>query len=410
MAAIEQQLNVRKLEKIFAEIRATPPGKEPSMYPSIRNIFTGILGHQAKDVLTDSRTDAGVRPDVAIAGRQEIGNPVANWIVVEAKDESVFETDEDANRIIRSKWRYVTAGTEWFLCIDPSVIRVRRVSKIEIPAQEQPDQIFPLTAPIEAALLHLLQQMHAEKFKSRRQLEDFREGKADTFGRIKIKNDDSRRMFMEALKASANQLSVGVKNALGSIEAERTSVRAVWKSFKVKYPNVEIRTAPYKAVGVGSVPSAERVAFREHLNILRSYWGASPVAFTIETQLWGKYEARSQNAQEANELLIEETSALLLSRILMLRFFEDYEYFGRRRYLCNGGVAAFQTMRAYLGEKYPAWLKQAYEAGGKIYQSVFDISALDWVLESKNEVFSASLEQAMLFLSVLTSRRSRKNF
>jgi hypothetical protein len=393
-------LNLKKLNKAFSEIMATPAGKEPSMYPSIRNIFVGVLGHDARDVLTDSRTEAGVRPDVSIAGRLENGMALANWVVVEAKDEDVFSDDGKADRIMRGKWRYVTASTEWFVCIDPVVIRIRRVGRVEVPEQEQPDVVFNLKGDPDPELIDLLMQMRAEKVKDRKRLEEFRRGAAGTFGRIDIHGEVPRRLFLEALNEAARQLSSGVKSALLSIQEERLAVRADWKDFRQKYPKVEMKTSPFKVVGVGSVVAQVRTEFREHVTRMREHWRKTPVAFTIETQLWEKYEARSEEEAEADELMIEETAALLLSRILMLRFFEDFGYFGDRRYLCNGGVAAFQNMREYFEEKYPAWLRQAYEAGSRIYHSVFDVSPLDWILNSRNQVFSTSIEQAMLFLSV----------
>jgi hypothetical protein len=37
---------------------------------------------------------------------------------------------------------------------------------------------------------------------------------------------------------------------------------------------------------------------------------------------------------------------------LLLRFFEDHGFFGEQRYICNGGVYAFQKMREYFAIGY----------------------------------------------------------
>lgn len=370
------------------------------MYPSLRNLFVQVLGHQAKDVLTDSRTDAGVRPDVAIAARTPAGQAIANWIVVEAKDEDVFSLDVASERIIKSKWRYVTAGTEWFVCVDPITIRIRRVTRVESVRQEQPDQLFTLSNPIDNSFLQALGNLSVEAVAGRQRLLDFRIGKPGTFGRLSIEHAEPRRLFLDALKDSARYLSSGVAFLLEALKPERASVRREWETFHSAYPSVFIKLAPFRVGGVGEVHNEERLVFRSSVARMRELYRLYPVAFQLEVEVVEAYRARAKTEAQAEDLLKEETAALLLSRILMLRFFEDYGYFGPRRYLCNGGVAAFQHMREYMSAQYPEWLRKAYEAGGQIYQAVFDTSPLDWVLKSSNLAFSDAIEQTMLLLSV----------
>ncbi len=330
------------------------------MYPSLRNLFVQVLNHQSRDVLADSRTDAGVRPDIAVAARIENDLIIPNWIVVEAKDEAVFQDNSAAGRIMRSKWRYVTAGTEWFVCIDPATIRIRRISRTETVDQEQPDQVFSLDAPINVDLEHALEEMAFESLENRSRLRDFRMGKPGTFGRIRIEADESRRIFLDALNTAARHLSSGVGFALKAVAADRSAIRGEWNAFREQFPSAAISLNPFRVTGTASVHIEDRVRFRRAVSRLRESYRQSPVAFQLEITVSDAYRTRSKDEKQAEDLLREETAALLLSRILMLRFFEDYGYFGERRYLCNGGIAAFQAMREYMAAQYPEWLRRAY--------------------------------------------------
>ena len=62
-----------------------------------------------------------------------------------------------------------------------------------------------------------------------------------------------------------------------------------------------------------------------------------------------------------SKLLASETASLLIARCLMLRFFEDHGFFGENiHYLCNGGVAAFQTWRKKHPRSYAWFLRESY--------------------------------------------------
>jgi SAM-dependent methyltransferase len=98
-----------------------------------------------------------------------------------------------------------------------------------------------------------------------------------------------------------------------------------------------------------------------------------------------------------------ETANLILARILLIRFLEDHGFFDssapdgpvRRRYLCNGGVAAFQGMRSYFNQGYTRLLEEAYRIGGSFYSAAFDESEMDWVFALSDPDLSRTVEWAM---------------
>ena len=205
--------NLRKFARALTNIRNTPTGKEASMYPYIRDVFLA-MGHQDNLVITDSRNSAGGRPDVAVEVR-DLAVRLSPWIVVEAKDEpGTFSDEKISNRIFAEKWRYVSADTEWFVGIDPSAIRLRKVTHFEKPTQPSADEVILLGEQAEV-LASKLAPLGVEAMKvNRARLNAFREGAEGTFSRIAIDGDKVKALFLSALKSAAQDLIVGAKAAL----------------------------------------------------------------------------------------------------------------------------------------------------------------------------------------------------
>ena len=107
----------------------------------------------------------------------------------------------------------------------------------------------------------------------------------------------------------------------------------------------------------------------------------------------------AKGEKQAQEMFATETANLVLARILLIRFFEDHGFFGEHRYLCNGGVAAFQQLREMFEAGYTRLLKMAYEKAQSLYAAAFDETELDWVFDAHDSRLSAAVEWAMYQLS-----------
>ena len=386
------------------------------MYGHIRDILEAI-GHSKEHIELDVRNDTGGRPDLKVIAIDR-ENQLDAWIVVEAKDEDgVFgEGSAKSDEIIAGKWRYVTPDTEWFLAIDPQNIRIRRVSNVDSPAQDDPDKIVSTKAPKQ--VFDALQALSAGAVQNRKRLEEFRKGTSRSFARINVSevNGRGRALFLRSLADAAASLSKGVAAALNEIAPARQIARDQLGQFRTAFPNARILSGPLRVKGGDTVSISRMSEFRAAVRKIADLAGRHPEAFAIENALWPDYlarfatddakeheggEASAESAEtKADKLLIDETSALLLSKILLLRFFEDYDYFEGRRYLCNGGVSAFQVMRNELEAKYPELIRSAYEAGSRLYPGVFELQPLDWALSIRGNAFSDHLEMAMMRLAV----------
>lgn len=387
---------------IVRGITNVAPGQEPSMYPWIRDLFADVLGHDAGHITTDSRTARGVRPDVAIDAVQPPGLPLAAWIVVEAKDEpDAFGSDASANRILAGKWRYVGPDTEWFVAIDPMVCRIRPIADRVTPQGASADIVFRWRDTPEVDFRRIVERLSADAVGDRERLAAFRRGDPTSFARVSLIAAESRRAFLAALTRASGLLVDGITSAFRSTGPDRAAIEQALAQFRERYGGTEVLTlAPFRLRGrrVSVETAAEhRVAVRS----LRDRARRTPAAFRLAAEVYPSYLQRTgpDKPVEAERLLIEETASLLLARAIMLRFFEDHRFFGDRRYLCNGGVAAFQAMHAYFESSYPALLKAAYDAGGRLYHAVFDSGPLDWVLDSTDATLSASIELALLHLA-----------
>jgi hypothetical protein len=109
--------------------------------------------------------------------------------------------------------------------------------------------------------------------------------------------------------------------------------------------------------------------------------------------------ANARDDKQAMEMFATETANLILARILLIRFFEDHGFFGKNRFLCNGGVEAFQNLREKFTFGYTRLLRMAYEKAQALYAAAFDETELDWVFSINDPNLSNAIEWAMYQLS-----------
>ena len=172
-------------------------------------------------------------------------------------------------------------------------------------------------------------------------------------------------------------------------------------TFESKYGIREFHLDPFRLAGKDNRINS-REAFKQHRKDVHALFKAvRPQCGHRAPRLLHlpEYLERAKNDQDkALDLLAAETASLLLSRCMVLRFFEDHGFFGEKKYLCNGGVKAFQQMRVYFGLSYTRLIRDVYHEGSKIHAAVFSENELDWVL-ANNDSPSPSPSSARCFIS-----------
>jgi|GEM_PF-5720414 len=110
----------------------------------------------------------------------------------------------------------------------------------------------------------------------------------------------------------------------------------------------------------------------------------------------GSKKAR-EVAVSARASFVQETSALLFSRLLMVRFSEDHGLVPR--VLSNGGLAAFANFAKHTSEPFQLLIRTAYDKARQIYRHLFERKPLDWLLYGGDESLSDALLHAMWILA-----------
>jgi hypothetical protein len=147
---------------------------------------------------------------------------------------------------------------------------------------------------------------------------------------------------------------------------------------------------------------------RKDAALLRRFLVQQPALARLTLDALPRFAERTgldleKDGEKVERFFANETANLILARILLIRFLEDHGFFDetgpdgtqRRRYLCNGGVAAFQGMHEYFGHGYTRLLEEAYRTGGHFYSAAFDETELDWIIALSVAELSRTLEWAM---------------
>lgn len=403
-------------------------GQERNMYPRVRDLLIHALNHSPDSILTDTAQQSGGSPDLIVRADTGIEDAkgraiTSDWVVVEVKDEpQAFSDAKSRERIFNEKAKYITPGTEWFVMIDPRLFVARPVamrSQLEIdPGKDIVLEWQGLTEQEFRAKLPMLLAQNAADSQS---LRDFRQGKSPiavvkvdlppnkkatlTQGE-KARLNMARGDFLGVIRDGTDMLQNACARALIDWEPRINFLRGELDAFEKRWKNYELRFSPVDIRGKDVQGSDE---FREHdeqatklAELIRETPAAAKLAARALPAYFrrvGKRDDKSFAAPKATAAFTAESANLILARILLLRFFEDHLFFGEKKYVCNGGIAALQEFMRYYDSGYAVLLEAAYKKGGAIYADAFDTTDLDWVLESTDPQVSRAVELTMMRLS-----------
>lgn len=384
------------------------------MYGHLRDLFVHFLGYAGRQVVIDTAGDAG-RPDItcrapsglvaANGGRHEI-----DWIVVEAKDQRYgLGVEENRETLFAEKSKYITPNTAWFVMVDPIMFIARPVMAGHLEAAN--DIVFYFTEPDgEAEFRSKFAGLHADVAGVPEKLDRFRAGDTSLIATEKLIAPDgatrrvqnrvmvARRAFYSTLRDTTRALQEATLQTLRSVQDEVQAVVAAVDAFEETYGAYEFDA---HALTIKAHPRIEQRSYGADVarlnRRLRKAGSVSRLAITGYPQFRARISAKTE--AQALEMFATETANLVLARILLIRFFEDHGFFGERRYLCNGGVAAFQRLREIFEQGYTRLLKMAYEKAQALYAAAFDETELDWVFDAHDARLSAAIEWAMYQLS-----------
>ncbi|HEX6376607.1 MAG TPA: N-6 DNA methylase [Allosphingosinicella sp.] len=335
-----------------------------------------------------------------------------DWIVVEAKDQRYgLSLPENREKLFEEKSKYITPNTAWFVMVDPIIFVARPVMGGDPNAD---NDIVVYFADGEAAFCEKLADLRADIAGVPERLKKFREGDTSLIAteklmaankatqRVKNRAQVARRAFYATLRDTTRALQQATLHTLRSVQGEIEAVTAAVAAFEAEYgPS----TFDAHALTIKASPRLEQRRYGADVARLNRRLRKAGSIARLAIIGWPQFRARvnvkndEAGERQALEMFATETANLVLARILLIRFFEDHGFFGPHRYLCNGGVAAFQQLRAIFEQGYMRLLKMAYEKAQSLYAAAFDETELDWVFDAHDERLSTAIEWAMFQLS-----------
>lgn len=410
-----------KLKEYIKEIVSTKSGQERNMYPAIKGIFQ-TLGHKSKNIVVDSASELGRGiPDLVIKAPVGVGEKgraiLGDWAVCEVKDEKdAFKTPGKRNKILREKEKYITLDTAYFIMIDPVRMVIRPViSGSPSVFDHGKDIVIEWNEALkkdDAWFLERASCIASSNSTIYQALQNFREGDTSSIAVISLIPSNShateakraqkaKEDFYNTIKRSTLLLQSATREALNDAKKDIEHIQSVVDDFRNKYGGIkEISLEPFKIEGKKVGPEN---AFEHDMDAedVKEKIMSNPSMAKLALIWLPDFQKRFESISDTIllELFAIETANMILARILLLRFFEDHGFFGEKRYLCNGGIKAFQQMREYFELSYMKLLKDVYEKAKTIYYSVFEEMELDWALGSDNERLSQAVELSLMYFS-----------
>jgi len=405
---------------VVSAITGCNRGQERNLYPYIRDLFVGVLGYRPADLLVDIADQAGGIPDLCVLAPSGIPDSApTRWLVVEVKDEpGVFLKEKSRASIFQEKAKYIGLDTAWFVMIDPKCFVLRAVTSRSTRYHPGNDSVLRWANTTEEEFRRACAEIHADHSTSNPRLEAFRRGDESPIAEVKLSNRpyapvildemeliEARAEFYLALRSAANLLKLASQRALETLAKRAREIRNLKDEFAAEFGIRQFHLDPFRLVS-NELPTREAVARRrDAIAVFRRVVRDNPAAARLGCFTLAEYEERAkgetpqEKCEKAVTLLASETASLLIARCLMLRFFEDHGFFGGNRYLCNGGVAAFQTWRKHYKSSYAWFLRESYGAAAHLAAAFFEEGDLDWVLTCADPHLSDAIERALFYLS-----------
>ncbi|MES3047151.1 HsdM family class I SAM-dependent methyltransferase [Sphingomonas faeni] len=392
------------------------------------------IGLQSGQVVVDSKlSNSRRRPDLVVyhtLASKPLRGPDFSAAVFEIKSDDAIATNGKA--IAKEKRSYVQPGTRWFFLADQ-----RTVWRIDVSDAIQWSAALDARGPLPAAILSTwtwLSLEEPEAFAScfgviaagelaiERELVAFQRNQTrfaflDASGDQRALFGATVRTASETIRQAVEHilLTVGVgdlRTGLAAIaELEADYGRPVYDWANSRRP-IEF-AAMFDAKSVANLSDEKVVDYEVRLDRLMADLEPVIYAVRIETDLLQQYAKRqgvtdatllkldgdaNKNNKQLVAALIYETASLILSRLLTIRFCEDYGLF-RVRYISNGGIEVFWRFADHFALPMQELLRQTYRHAGNVFRSIFDANLLDWAVRRDDAVLSDALLRVAFILS-----------
>jgi transcriptional regulator with XRE-family HTH domain len=424
------------LKKKIDQITANE-ADEPDLYSYVRDLLIRrSFGVGATDgqVVIDSKLDNSRRRPDLVVYRSSKGKPLRGpdyaLAVFEVKKDDAVEIN--AKGVVREKRAYVQSGTAWFFLIDQRVVTRIDVSDRKafndaltsrgaLPAEITSSWTWDLLTDPDtfADCFGVLSTKHLEL---EAELQRFRRNETQ-YGFLDA-SGEGRAQFGETVREASELLREAVREII-----ETRGIPDLERAIELLKPMIADYGEPHYDWADPQRPvTFQRMTNRKMRDELSEELvidyerrrqelmaDLEPVlyALRLEHDLLQQYAER-QGVADASLLKVEkdkdkpnskllqslayETGSLILSRMLTIRFCEDYGLFNVR-YISNGGVEVFWQFAEHFDLPMQELLRQTYRHARSVFRSIFDANLLDWAIRRDDPVLSTALERAAYVLS-----------
>jgi hypothetical protein len=397
---------------------------EADVTAHVRDLITGPqygINLDTRQVVVDSAVlpESRRRPDLAIyetLAAMPLKQPDHLFAIIEMKKEGALQ------RTVQDVWRdkraYIQPATRYFYIIDQRQLRRYDLEEGIVRDWDWPSLRGPDTH------LDAFGVISAERLRFEATLERFREGhtrfaylSVETLGRpafTRTVSEASGRLS-SAIRAlvdgpltnsvrAARELVDNMASRWGEPTMDWTHAEAPIDFARIVDPSAAAQLTPEDIARYEDEYDTFLTKMRPHLD-----------AWRIETELLPSYaqrlgidepslpKARGTASKpsptgRAVENLSYETGALILARMLMVRFGEDHGLF-ESRYISNGGITVFSTYASHFRRPLQALLIETNRASAQLFEQLFSPTLLDWALGSDDEALSNEILAVAYLLS-----------
>jgi hypothetical protein len=409
---------------IQIEAFCNAPGAERNLYELLKKMLCetrwGVEADAASIVIDSPIPQTRCAPDLTFYLLGENNRPITSaahvFASIEVKRGNSLERTEA--EVLSEKNKYITETTAFFYLVDQTqVIRFKTTTG----ANQLGDR-----ASWTWAQLH-----DVEIFKScfgplgkayatlANTIADFKNGTTG-FSYVPLR-DDNRREFIDSVRIAATTIrdavSVTMNNSLipqlGEAVTHLDGLKESWGQWQLEWND-----GPYPVIHCEQASELSGLDLREYEGAIDAVSLAIEpfaAALKLETVVLPKTAARMgidtvvslllptikksklTDSGKAFESLVYETSSLILSRMLMVRFAEDHQLL--KRYICNGGIEQFSKFADHFKIGSQGLLREVYRKARDLYSSIFSEDPLDWAIAGDDAVLSDALLHSMWLLS-----------
>ncbi|MDM0002709.1 N-6 DNA methylase [Variovorax sp. J22P240] len=416
------QKNAR-LGKLIDGFREAP-GTERNLYDSLKKLLTDAAAPtrcEAQSIVIDSAIPGtACAPDLTLYLLGDNGKPVVTashvFASIEVKRFNRLASDEE--QILADKSKYITSTTRFLFLIDQEqVIRfvILPGGTIGPRASWRWSQ---LKSDVE--FVAAFGPISAEHARVSAAISAFKRGETG-FAYVGV-DDSSRREFIDAVRVGAAAIREAVLTVLLDVVKDQVRVATAelnalvprWGVWSVEWSDAAL---PFVTCsGMADLSGGALLEYENHVDQVMLAIEPYAAALKLETVVLPRTAARmglegkvslllppkdSKNkltdSGKAIESLGYETSSMILSRMLMIRFAEDHGLL--QRYICNGGIEQFSNFAAHFKIGAQGLLREVYRKARDLYSSIFSADPLDWAVQGDDAVLSEALLHAMWLLS-----------